>query len=559
MHKPFDDELENKKFEDLYTNISKKLDKIILSTDSDIMRYMEIVCSTLLLEINKKFSEPNYSIYLTSRVKSSKSNIAKLEDYTKRLKETDSSVSIKNILDLFGLRIIVEKIPHNVTLDPNNPEYKTLKMLADERKENIKISEKHHIFESKIDDQNCTSFDYYTKSKQLLQDILNTFKSETIYSKNYALELKDKYNNLIKECNKKIDILTALGDYSTKMNINTLEHEPDAQRVDFRELLKDFDSRIDSKLGLKLYSSTLPEIVENSKQLQTLGITMNPDKSASKIKREKSGYVADFSGLYSTVLDIPIELQTMFVNEHEESIMGYSAHGNMPGKEAKFMEVPSAYATRNMKLLNNTGKNEIISNDELALINQICDIKKSNKTFNKKYTKLLKYIASQENIEFENNSPIGIKMDNNLKDSLVSFCTLTKKESEELKTKLYNKGCEIYNNWAENISAKHATARLDKDSSARNRIKIHYDDPYECLAHTIREQIENHNPNSIDTEYYLKNIYLHQKDLLKTSGLMASESSVIDFEIDEYIKNDLPNLINKVNKYNSIDDDLEKD
>ena len=560
MHKPFDDELENKKFEDLYTSTTKKLDKMILSSDSDIMRYMEIVCSTLLLEINKKFSEPNYSIYLTSRVKSSKSNIAKLEDYTKRLKETDSSVSIKNILDLFGLRIIVEKIPHNVTLDPNNPEYETLKMLANERKENIKISEKHHIFESKIDNQNCTSFDYYTKSKQLLQDILNTFKSETVYSKDYALELKEKYNNLIKECNKKIDILTALGEYSTKMSIDTLEHEPDAQRVDFRELLKDFDSRIDSKLGLKLYSSTLPEIVENSKQLQTLGITMNPDKSTSKIKREKSGYVADFSGLYSSVLDIPIELQTMFVNEHEESIMGYSAHGNMPGKEAKFMEVPSAYATRNMKLLNNIGKNDILSNDELVLINQICDIKKSNKTFNTKYTKLLKYIASQENVEFENNSPIGIKIDDKLKDSLVSFCTLTKKESEELKSKLYNKGCEIYNNWAENISAKHATARLDKDSSARNRIKIHYDDPYECLAHTIREQIDSHNPYSIDAEYYLKNIYLNQSELLKTSGLMASESSVIDFEIDEYITNDLPILIDKVNKYNSIDEnDLEKD
>ena len=559
MHKPFDNELENKKFENLYTSISKKLDKMILSTNPGIARYIEIFYSTLLLEINKKFPAPNYSIGLISRVKSSKSNIAKLEDYTKRLKETDSSVSIKNILDLFGLRIIVEKIPHNVTLDTNNPEYETLKMLADERKENIKISEKHHIFESKIDNQNCTSFDYYTKSKQILQDILNTFESETINSKDYALELKDKYNNLIKECNKKIAILTALGDYSTKMNIDTLEHEPDAQRVDFRELLKDFDSRIDSKLGLKLYSSTLPEIVKNSKQLQSLGITTNPDKSASKIKREKSGYVADFSGLYSTVLNIPIELQTMFVNEHVESIMGYSAHGNMPGKEAKFMEVPSAYTTRNMKLLNNIGKNDIISNDELALINQICDIKKSNKTFNRKYTKLLKYIASQENIEFENNSPIGIKMDEKLKDSLVSFCTLTKKESEELKTKLYNKGCEIYTNWAENISAKHATARLDMDSSARNRIKIHYDNPYECLAHTIREQIENHNPDSIDAEYYLKNIYLHQNDLLKTSGLTASESSVIDFEIDEYIKNDLPNLISKINDYNSIDDDLEKD
>lgn len=51
----------------------------------------------------------------------------------------------------------------------------------------------------------------------------------------------------------------------------------------------------------------------------------------------------------------------MFVNEHQESIIGYSAHSNMPGKQAGFMEVPSAYATRNMKLLNNIGKSSIIS------------------------------------------------------------------------------------------------------------------------------------------------------------------------------------------------------
>ena len=53
-------------------------------------------------------------------------------------------------------------------------------------------------------------------------------------------------------------------------------------------------------------------------------------------------------------------------------------------------------------------------------------------------------------------------------------------------------------------NSRHATARLDKDSSAKNRVKIHYDDPYECLAHSIREQIENHNPKSIDSEYYLE-------------------------------------------------------
>ena len=81
------------------------------------------------------------------------------------------------------------------------------------------------------------------------------------------------------------------------------------------------------------------------------------------------------------------------------------------------------------------------------------------------------------------------------------------------------------------------------------------------IGNSNREQIENHNPDSIDAEYYLKNIYINQNDLLKASGLMASESSVIDFEIDEYIKNELPNLRDKVNKYNSIEDDneLEKD
>lgn len=561
MDKPFNNETENKKYESLYNTISNKLDKMILSTDFDIMRYMEIVCSTLLLELNKKFPEPNYSIYLTSRVKSSKSNIAKLEDYTKRLQETNSTISIKTILDLFGLRIIVEKIPHNVTIDPENPEYDTLKMLADERKENIKISDKHHKFESKIDAKNCTSFEYYTQSKQLLQDILNIFESETVYSKDYALDLKEKYNRLINECNKKISILTALGDYSTKIDIDSFEQNPNPQKIDFKELLKDFDSRIDSKLGLKLYSSTLPEIVKNSKQLQALGITISSDPSATKTKREKSGYVADFSGLYSNVLNIPIELQTMFVNEHQESISGYSAHSNMPGKQADFMEVPSAYATRNMKLLNNIGKSSIISNEELYLVNQICDIKKSNNTFDKKYTRLLKYIASAENIVFENNSPIGIKLTETFQNSINNFCSLSKKESEELKSILYKKGCKIYNSWAENICAKHATARLDKDSSAKNRIKIHYDDPYECLAHTIREQIEIHNSDSINAEYYLQNIYINQDDLLKKSGLMASESSVIDFEIDGYIKKDLPNLINKINKYNSIkdNDELEKD
>ena len=65
MHKPFDNEIENKKYESLYNTISSKINKIILSTDSDIMRYIEIVCSTLLLEIKKKESEELKFIMIT--------------------------------------------------------------------------------------------------------------------------------------------------------------------------------------------------------------------------------------------------------------------------------------------------------------------------------------------------------------------------------------------------------------------------------------------------------------------------------------------------------------
>ena len=56
MNNPFNDEIENKKYKELYNNfISKEIDEIILSTDIDIMKYLEIVVSSLLLEINKTF------------------------------------------------------------------------------------------------------------------------------------------------------------------------------------------------------------------------------------------------------------------------------------------------------------------------------------------------------------------------------------------------------------------------------------------------------------------------------------------------------------------------
>ena len=544
MNKPFNDEFENKKYEELYNNyILKDINEMILSTDIDVMKYLEIVVSSLLLEINKTFPEPNYSIYITYRIKSPKSNIEKLSDYLCRLEKNGDSYSLKNIADLFGLRIIIEKIPRNITISKNNPEYELLQTLSEERNNNIKLSENFHKFEAKIFDDDCTCLEYYTQSKNILNSILSTFDSETAFSKNYARELKKIYNKLINECEKKIEILTALGDYDSKIDVDSLENDKSASKIDFKQLLKDFDSRIDSKLGLKLYSNALTGIVENSSVLKNLGISMSKDSSRIKNKREPSGYVSDFFGLDSSIIPIKTELQIMYTNEHQESIIGYSAHSKMPGKESSFMEIPPAYVNRNMLLLNNIGTSTFISNKELSLFNKVCSIK----NLNKNNVELLKCIVSPSNIVFDGNSPIGIKIDSKILQDLKDTCTLNGEETEALKDILYTEGCKLYDSWVKNISAYHATARLDKDSSAKNRVKIHYDDPYECLAHTIREQIDEHTPNSIDAEYYLERVYKNQSKWLKKAGLMSTESSIIDFEINDYAKNLLPKLSKKFN------------
>lgn len=546
-NKPFNNDIENKKYEEFYNNyILKDIDEMILSNDIDIMKYIEIVVSGLLLDINKKFPEPNYSIYITYRIKSQKSDIEKLSDYTRRLKN-NSSISIKDITDLIGLRIIIEKIPRNITISKNNPEYTAFKELSNEREKNISLSKKFHEFESQIDNNDCTCFEYYTQSKNIIKDILSTFESETVYSKDYAKELKIKYNKLIAECDKKIKILTALGDYDSKIDIDSLGNDQNHYKIDFKELLRSFDSRIDSKLGLKLYSNALPDIVENSSTLKNLGISTSKDPSRIKNKREESGYVSDFLGLDSSIIPIKTELQIMYTNEHQESITGYSAHSKMPGKEANFMEIPSAYVNRNMLLLDNIGDSTFISNNELSLFNKICSIK----NIDKKNISLLKSLTNKSNVVLKDKCPVGVKIDSKYLNVLRDICNLNDEETTLLKKELYEDGCKIYDSWAKNISAYHATARLDKESSAKNRVKIHYDDPYECLAHAIREQIDGHNPNSIDSEYYLECVYKHQSDLLKSVGLMSTESSIMDFEINEYAKHSLNKLSEKIKNIES--------
>ena len=90
MSGPFKNDEENKKFEVLFNSFQNSIDEMILSNDPDIKKYLEVFISGLLLEINKKFPEPNYSIYVTYRIKSQRSDIAKLADYLRRAKDPSS-------------------------------------------------------------------------------------------------------------------------------------------------------------------------------------------------------------------------------------------------------------------------------------------------------------------------------------------------------------------------------------------------------------------------------------------------------------------------------------
>lgn len=564
---PFVNLEESKRYQNLFNKIiMPNLDKMSLTNSPSIFRYLEFIVTELLLEINKKFPAPNYLFYLTYRIKADKSKVGKLQKRLRKFKKINqSSFSIQELVDLIGLRIVVQKIPHNITLDKKNPEYDVLKELYDERTKNIKLSEEYHEFESKINDGECTSLEYYTQSKNVLKSILTIFSSETKIYENYASDLIHKYKSLINECDKKIKILSALGD-SSIIDLDLLAESKNPLKINFKEILSDFDSRIDGKLSLKLFSQELPKIIENSINLNHLGVVPSHDPSRNKHKRENSGYFSDFHGINFVFSPIQeAELQIMPNNEHIQSIYGYSAHSNLNGKEADFMEIPPAYVKRNMALLDSIGNSEFLSNAQISLIDRIFDIKNVNKqNLTPEDIELLKSLTSRDNVVFDDTAPqgveipIGVKIPSIYLTRLKELCSLNSEQLKTLENSLYKSGCKIFDNWAKNISALHATARIDKDSSAINRVKIHYDNAYDCLAHTIREQIEYHTPDEIDTEYYLNLVYKNQSEWLTNTGLMGTDSSVMDFEVYDKIQN-LDNLLEIISAIENDNIENEKD
>lgn len=300
----------------------------------------------------------------------------------------------------------------------------------------------------KVSNNECTYFEYYTKCKELLENMINMFSSEYIYSTNYASELTEKYLEQISECKKKITILTAMGDKNSKIDINNLDKNPDI--LNFHELLRDFDSRIDGKLALTLFSNSLPDIIGNSEYLKLLGVTTSNNPKRLKFKREKSGYISNFFGIDYSYISPKSELQVMSINEHQESTTGYSAHSNMPGKEANFMEIPTAYKDNNIKLLKSLGQNNLITNQELHLINLISSIK----PISKEYMKLFQALVNKDYIHFEDKVPKGINLPDEYIPALKKFCHLTKIEKNKLEQLLYERGCNIFDSWAKNVFVK---------------------------------------------------------------------------------------------------------
>lgn len=531
----FESDEENQKFNKLYDDsVKTNIDNMVLASDKKMINFLEIFCSSLLLEFNKRLPEPNYSIYMTYRIKSPKSNIAKLSDYLSRISISGDKISMKEFTDLIGLRVIIEKIPHNVSVDKSNPNYDEIQKLKKERKENIALSEDFHDFAESLEEHSCTAFEYYSKSAELIKSILNMLNSES--NKNYATNLKSTYNTLLNLCNDNIAFLKARGAYSSMISLDPTQNNKGvivAKGIDFNQLLEDFDSRIDGKLALTLYSSMLPSIFEESKILQTLGATLSSDPSRTKPKREPSGFVADFKGLNFDGIPFNFELQFMSVDEYLASILGYSAHSNMPNKDPKPCELPFAYADRNIELFRNIGTSTHLDVEQIKLLRTLIHVKQlSSDELN-----ILNNLLDSLNL---NHLVNGLDVTEEQLEQLKSICSLDENQEIALKDKLLADGIIYFDSWADNICALHATARLDKDSSAKNRIKIDYDGPYERLAHVMRQQIEGYNLDSSKSnlvEAYLGDIYKHQDEWF---GINSNTSaSIMNFEIENYIRNDL--------------------
>lgn len=554
-------DLANQRKEMLERIVEKDLLDMVLSTDKDILKFFEVFSSAILLSLNEKLPEPNYSIYMTYRIKSPKSTAAKLPNYLSDSDE-NNKISIKDFTDLVGMRIIVEKIPHNVTLHKSHPEYDMLKQMQLFRKQNSILSFEYHDFEVDVLENNCTSLDYYTKCKDLINDIVSILDQDK-ESENYAIDLKKTYSDLLKKCDEKLNYIKVIGNYDSKIDYNSIKKDVSQAKsndIDFCKLLSDFDSRIDSQLALKLYSVTLPDIIKDSPFLQKLGISVNESSDRTKCKREKSGYVANFFGLDIEGIPINCECQIMSIDEHLSSILGYSAHSKMPGKDPIPSEIPPAYVTRLMTLYSEIGNENILNFEQLKLLSKLIKIKNLNRDELKVLSNILSNSSEPEQQSKDTISENQkFEIDENLLPHLKKICVLNDEQKANLEEKLYQEGKHNFSSWAKNISACHVTARLDKDSSAKDRVKVHYDNPYECLAHVMRQQVEGYNFDSFNSklvELYLGRIYKHQNEWLNNLGTEKEpnsitentyiEGSVMNFEIKEYIVEDLPKLKEKI-------------
>lgn len=562
----FSSKEENAKLEWIMKNvIDKNIDKMSLSIDKKVMNFLEVFSSALMLAFNKEFPEPNYSIYITYRIKSFNSDIEKLENYLSRMKQEGEKISVKEISDLIGIRIIIEKIPHNISISKNNPHYNEFNELMQVRKKNIEISSEFHEVESDIKDGICKSCEYYTKSKELINNILNILNSKE--KEDYALDLKETYNKLLKLCDAELEHLTIMGEENSAIDYEELietAKEKKTEVIDFIKLLADFDSRIDSRLALRLYSDSVQEVIENSNQLNALGVSVSKDDSRTKHKREESGYLANFFGIDFKFLPLKCELQVMNIDEHLASTIGYSAHSNMPGKNPECCELPPAYVQRMLKQLGSIGKDNILNDDELKIIRIMLDLGMLDK--DKK--SIINDILSKEKITREDGASRGINVQDIYLPNLAKLNEIDEEHRKILQEKLYREGCIKFNAWAQNISAIHVTARLDKDSSVKNRVKLSYDGSYERLAHVLRKQVEGYNIDHASAEFiekYLERVYQNEEEWLNiipsATKNIKQEKALMDFEIDKYIKTELPKFIEYIKNYiaSSRNDDEEQE
>lgn len=319
-------------------NTDSTMEHYKLLHNPQYQNYINTVISAIMLEYHRIYE--GFQVFIPYRYKSEKSELDKIIDYSSRKdssnyfygsEEEPLILSTKKITDEVAMKIILrDRMP---VYHSSNPD---ISPLVKEKLENIQFLQQMQEFENMylVDSQFSSShkyryeakqLDYYKNSKLLVEKIKSTISPN-------AKELLKSYDKLLADINLTLFYITDVIGSDELIDETDLS---DTSDINFRNLLKDLNERLNDKLDLAILKNQVTSLIANSDLLHQLGIKINSEKP----KNSPYGYVSYFLNL-DTVVG-PIECQLQSSHEYEEGNIGYAAHTMLDKKLITPYKIPS--------------------------------------------------------------------------------------------------------------------------------------------------------------------------------------------------------------------------